>query len=77
MPVKHCDKCRQFANINNQLPHELVPISSPFLFHVWGLDIVEPLPLTVEKEEVVIRETNNIAKWVEAVSSCHITQNDI
>lgn len=42
--VKACDKCQRFANALKSPPEELTPLSSPWLFAQWGVDIVGPLP---------------------------------
>ncbi|XP_059439799.1 uncharacterized protein LOC132172333 [Corylus avellana] len=42
--VKHCDKCQRFAKIMKNPPEELSPISSPWPFAQWGVDLVGPLP---------------------------------
>ncbi|GFY96586.1 hypothetical protein Acr_11g0008920 [Actinidia rufa] len=42
--VKRCDKCQRFAPVSH-LPHtEMVPMSSPWPFAQWGIDILGPLP---------------------------------
>ncbi|GFS43263.1 hypothetical protein Acr_00g0084440 [Actinidia rufa] len=43
--VKRCDKCQRFAPVS-RLPHtEMVPMSSPWPFAQWGIDILEAQPL--------------------------------
>ncbi|GFS37177.1 hypothetical protein Acr_00g0050430 [Actinidia rufa] len=42
--TKKCDKCQRFATVSH-LPHtEMVPMSSPWPFAQWGIDILGPLP---------------------------------
>ena len=38
--VKECDKCQRFAPKIHQTTRELNPLSSPWLFAQWGLDII-------------------------------------
>ena len=42
--VRECDKCQRFTPMIHQPAQELNPLSSPWPFALWGLDIVEPLP---------------------------------
>uniref|UniRef100_A0A2N9GJR4 RNase H type-1 domain-containing protein n=1 Tax=Fagus sylvatica TaxID=28930 RepID=A0A2N9GJR4_FAGSY len=42
--VQECDKCQRFAPMIHQPARELNPLSSPWPFAQWGLDIVGPLP---------------------------------
>uniref|UniRef100_A0A2N9IA87 Integrase catalytic domain-containing protein n=1 Tax=Fagus sylvatica TaxID=28930 RepID=A0A2N9IA87_FAGSY len=43
--VKACDKCQRFANIPRAPPEEITPITSPWPFAQWGLDIMGPFPM--------------------------------
>ena len=42
--VKKCDRCQRFAPAIHQPAGSLNPITSPWPFSQWGLDIVGPLP---------------------------------
>ena len=42
--VKKCDQCQRFALSIHQLGGVLNPLSSPWPFAQWGLDIVGPFP---------------------------------
>uniref|UniRef100_A0A2N9GGN7 Reverse transcriptase n=1 Tax=Fagus sylvatica TaxID=28930 RepID=A0A2N9GGN7_FAGSY len=43
--VQRCDKCQRFANLLHSPPTELVPMTAPWPFAQWGLDIMGPLPI--------------------------------
>ena len=45
--VKTCDKCQRFSNIIKQPTEELTPMTAPWPFAQWGLDIMGPFPMTV------------------------------
>ena len=45
--VKTCDKCQRFSNIIRQPIEELTPMTAPWLFAQWGLDIMGPFPTAV------------------------------
>ena len=40
--VKTCDKCQRFSNLIRQPLEELTPMTAPWPFAQWGLDIVAP-----------------------------------
>jgi hypothetical protein len=50
----------------HQLARELNPLSSPWSFAQWGLDIVGPLPRAPENKRFLIVATNYFTKWVKA-----------
>ena len=47
--IKKCDQCQRFASNIHQPGGVLNPLSSPWPFAQWGLDIVRPFPKAVGK----------------------------
>ena len=45
--VKTCDKCQRFSNIIRQPTEELTPMTVPWPFAQWGLDIMGPFSTAV------------------------------
>jgi ribonuclease HI len=43
--VRKCDKCQRFAAVSKQLAEEMTPMSGPWSFAQWGIDIIGPLPM--------------------------------
>jgi len=43
--VKNCDKCQRFSRVMKTTPEKLTPITSPWPFVKWGVDIVGPMPV--------------------------------
>uniref|UniRef100_A0A2N9EVJ5 Uncharacterized protein n=1 Tax=Fagus sylvatica TaxID=28930 RepID=A0A2N9EVJ5_FAGSY len=43
--VQRCDKCQRFANHLHSPPAVLVPMTAPWPFAQWGLDIMGPFPI--------------------------------
>ena len=43
--VRTCDRCQHFANVQTRLGETMTPITSPWPFTQWGIDIVGPFPL--------------------------------
>ena len=46
--VRRCDRCQRYANIQRQSASELTPLSAPWPFAQWGMDILEPFPMASE-----------------------------
>ena len=52
--VKKCDQCQRFAPNIHQLGGVLNPLSSPWPFAQWGLDIVGPFPKAVGNKNIYL-----------------------
>jgi ribonuclease HI len=74
--VRKCDKCQRFAPKIHQPARELNPLSSPWPFVQWGLDIVGPLPRAPGNKKFLIVATDYFTKWVEAEPLSHIREVD-
>ena len=64
--VQECDKCQRFAPMIHQPARELNPLSSPWPFAQWGLDIIWPLPRAPGNKRFLITATDYFTKWIEA-----------
>ena len=49
--VKSCDRCQRHAPIPRVLYEALNPVTSPWLFAQWGMDIVEPLSIVATQKK--------------------------
>ena len=56
--VKKCDQCQRYAPNIHQLGGVLNPLSSPWPFAQWGLDIVGPFPKAVGNKKYLLVCTN-------------------
>ena len=74
--VKKCDQCQRFAPSIHQLGGILNPLSSPWPFAQWGLDIVGPFPKAVGNKKYLLVGTNYFTKWVEAKPLANIRDVD-
>ena len=64
--ARKCDQCQRFALSIHQ-PREIPnPLSSPWSFAQWGLDIVGPFPKAVGNKKYLLVDTDYFTKWVEA-----------
>ena len=75
--VKTCDKCQRFSNFIRQLSEELTPMTAPWPFAQWGLDIMGPFPIGVRQLKFLVVGINYFTKWVEAEALATITEKNI
>ena len=74
--VKKCDKCQRYAPIPHMPSETLKPISGPWPFAQWGMDIVEPLPAAPAQKKFLLIATDYFSKWVEAEAYASIKDKD-
>ena len=75
--VKKCDQCQRFSPNIHQPGGVLNPLSNPWLFAQWGLDIVGPFPKAVGNKRYLLVNTDNFTKWVEAEPLANIRDVDM
>jgi hypothetical protein len=75
--VQHCDKCQRFANLLNSPPEVLVPMTAPWPFTQWGLDIMGPFPTGRRQLKFLVVAIDYFTKWVEAEPLATITEKNI
>ena len=75
--VKKCDQCQRFALNIHQPGGTLNPLSSPWPFAQWGLDIIGPFPKVAGNQRFLVVGTNYFTKWVEAEPLANIRDVDI
>ncbi|GFZ01032.1 hypothetical protein Acr_14g0006670 [Actinidia rufa] len=74
--IKKCDKCQRFTPVS-RLPHtEMVPMSSPWPFAQWGIDILGPLPQAPLQRKFLIVAIDYFTKWIEAQPLAKITEKN-
>ena len=64
--VKKCDQCQRFAPNIHQPGAVLNPLSSPWLFARWSLDIIGPFSKATGNKKYLLVGTDYFTKWVEA-----------
>ena len=74
--VKKCDQCQRFAPNIHQPGGTLNPLSSPWPFAQWGLDIVGPFPKAAGNRRYLLVGTDYFTKWVEAEPLANIRDVD-
>ena len=74
--VKVCDQCQRFSNIPRQPSEYLTPMTAPWPFAQWGLDILDLFPVGTRQMKFVVVGIDYFTKWVEAEPLASITQQN-
>ena len=74
--VKKCEKCQKFAHQIHQLARKLLPLTSPWPFAMWGLDIVGK-PTAPGNRKFFLAATDYFTKWVEAEALALTKEKDV
>ena len=74
--LKKCDQCQRFAPNIHQPGGVLNPLSSPWHFAQWGLDIVGPFPKAAGNKRYLLVGTDYFTKRVEAEPLANIRDVD-
>ena len=75
--VKAYNKCQRFSNIIRQPTEELAPMTAPWPFAQWRLDIMEPFPTAVRQLKLLVVDINYFTKWVEAKTLATIIEKNV
>ena len=75
--VRKCDQCQRFAPSIHQPGGVLNPLSSPWQFAQWGLDIVGPYPKAAGNKRYLLVGTDYFTKWIEAEPLANIKDADV
>ena len=75
--VKSCNKCQRFSNFIRRPSEELTPMTAPWPFAQWGLDIMGLFPTAVKQLKFLVVGIDYFTKWVEAEALATITEKNI
>ncbi|XP_074299382.1 uncharacterized protein LOC141630466 [Silene latifolia] len=75
--AKKCDACQRHAPVSHQPAEPLHPVTSPWPFMKWGMDIVGPLPKAPGNKVYGLAMTDYFSKWIEAASSSQVTETQV
>ena len=75
--VKACYKCQRFSNLIRQPSEALTPMTAPWPFAQWGLDIIGPFPTALRQLKFLVVGIDYFTKWVEAEPLATITEKSI
>ena len=74
--IRKCDQCQRYAPSIHQPGGILNPLSNPWPFVQWGLDIVGPFPKAVGNKKYLLVDTDYFTKWVKAKPLANIRDVD-
>ena len=75
--VMASNKCQRFNNIIRQSTEELTPMTAPWPFAQWELDIMGPFPTAIQQLKFLVVGIDYFTKWVEAEPLATITEKNI
>ncbi|KAH9311691.1 hypothetical protein KI387_026726, partial [Taxus chinensis] len=72
--VKKCELCQKYGNLIHVPAQALQPITMPWPFSKWGLDLIGKLhPSSSDGHTHIITATEYFTKWVEVVPLTYVT----
>ena len=75
--IKKCNQCQRFAPNIHQPRKTLTPLSSPWLFIQWSLDIVGPFSKAVGNKRFLVVGIDYFTKWIKAKPLANIKNVDV
>ncbi|XP_057465748.1 uncharacterized protein LOC130755372 [Actinidia eriantha] len=74
--VHKFNKCQLFSPLIHQPARDLTPLTSPWPFAQWGMDIVGVLPRALSNKRFLLAVTDYFTKWVEVEPIAQIREVD-
>ncbi|GJS73102.1 reverse transcriptase domain-containing protein [Tanacetum coccineum] len=75
--IRECNDCQIHRPIPRNQQQNLTPITSPWPFYKWGIDIAGPFPEGPGKVKFLIVAIDYFTKWIEAKPVATITGNQV
>ncbi|GJV73945.1 reverse transcriptase domain-containing protein [Tanacetum coccineum] len=75
--IRSCQDCQVHKPVPRNPQQKLTPITSPWPFYKWGIDIAGPFPEGPGKVKFLIVAMDYFTKWIEAKPVATITGNQI
>ncbi|GJV45233.1 reverse transcriptase domain-containing protein [Tanacetum coccineum] len=75
--IRECNDCQVHRPILRNLQQNLTPITSPWPFYNWGIDIAGPFSEGPGKVKFLILAIDYFTKWIEAKPVATITGNQV
>ncbi|GJX56895.1 reverse transcriptase domain-containing protein [Tanacetum coccineum] len=73
--IRECNDCQIHRPVPRNPQQNLTPITSPWSFYKWGIDIAGPFPEDPGKVKFLIVAIDYFTKWIEAKAVATITGN--
>nr|GEY11768.1 reverse transcriptase domain-containing protein [Tanacetum cinerariifolium] len=71
--IRECKSCQVYRPVLRNLQQNLTPITSPWPFYKWRIDIAGPFPEGPGKVKFLIVAIDYFTKWIEAKHVANIT----
>ncbi|XP_031378344.1 uncharacterized protein LOC116193739 [Punica granatum] len=72
--VRHCHRCQVYADQIKAPPNELRPMTAPWPFSMWGMDVIGPInPKASNGHMFILVAIDYFTKWIEAVTLASVT----
>ncbi|GJZ49368.1 reverse transcriptase domain-containing protein [Tanacetum coccineum] len=75
--IRECNNCQVHRPVPRNPQQNLTPITSPWPFYKWGIDIAGPFPEGPGKVKFLIVAVDYFTKWIEAKPVATITSNQV
>ena len=75
--VRSCERCQKHAPMIHQPAGRLNPVSSPWPFAQWRLDILGPFPQAMGNRRFVLVAVDYFTKWAEVETLANIRDTDV
>ncbi|GJQ94086.1 reverse transcriptase domain-containing protein [Tanacetum coccineum] len=75
--IRECNDCQVHRPVLRNPQQNLTPITSPWQFYKWGIDIAGPFPEGPDKVKFLIVAVDYFTKWIEAKPVATITGNQV
>ncbi|GJS76624.1 reverse transcriptase domain-containing protein [Tanacetum coccineum] len=75
--IRECNECQVYRPIPRNPQQNLTPITSPWPFYKWGIDIARPFPEGPGKVKFLIVAIDYFTNWIEAKPVATITGNQV
>ena len=64
--ARKCNKCQKFSSITRSHPERLTSMTSPWPFPIWGIDLIDPMPIAHPTFKYAVVAVDYFTKWAEA-----------
>ncbi|KAK9079767.1 hypothetical protein SSX86_001440 [Deinandra increscens subsp. villosa] len=75
--IRKCQGCQMHASVQRVPKHNMIPVTSPWPFYKWGIDIVGPFPEAPGRIKFLIVAVDYFTKWPEVKAVATITDKQV
>nr|GEY89152.1 reverse transcriptase domain-containing protein [Tanacetum cinerariifolium] len=75
--IRKCNDCQIHRPVTRHPQQSLTPITAPWSFYKWGIDIAGPFPEGPRKVKFLIVAMDYFTKWIEAKAVATITDGQV